>query len=73
MDAFFSGYDRWQGLIPLLGGVYATLLAYGVIPRKPKDPERLALWHKKFGPMMRKLGPALIFIGLVTVVMALAK
>ena len=68
MDAFFSEYDRWQGLIPFLGGVYGTLLAYGILPWKSKDPERLALWHKKFGPMMKILGPALIVIGLVEVV-----
>ncbi len=67
MDALFVGYDQWQGLIPLLGGVYGTLLAYGFLPRKPKDPEHLALWRKKFGPMMKILGPLLIVIGLVEV------
>ncbi len=67
MDAYFSVYDRWQGLIPLVGGVYGTLLAYGVFPRKPRDPERLALWRKKFGPTMKVLGPLLIVIGMVEV------
>jgi hypothetical protein len=36
--------------------------------RKPKDPEPLALWRKKFGPMMKILGPFLILFGLVEVV-----
>ncbi len=68
MDEIFSAYDRWNGFIPLLGGIYSTLLAYGYLPKKPKDPERLALWQERFGPMMRILGPMLIVFGLVSVV-----
>ena len=68
MDAIFSAYDRWNGFIPLLCGIYSTLLAYGYLPKKPKDPERLALWRKRFGPMMKILGPMLIVIGLVSLV-----
>ena len=67
MDGVFSVYDRWNGLIPLLGGFYATLLAFGYLPRKPADPERLALWRKKFGPLMKVLGPVLIIIGTVEI------
>ncbi len=58
-------YDKCTGLIPLLGGVYGLLLAYRVLPRQPKDPEKLELWHRKFGPMMKVLGPALIVFGLL--------
>jgi hypothetical protein len=41
MNEIFMAYDRWGGLITMLCGAYATLLAYGYLPRKPKDPEKL--------------------------------
>ena len=61
----FEFFDKWQGLIPLLGGIYGLLLAYRVLPRHPKDPEKLELWHRKFGKMMKILSPILIIFGLL--------
>jgi len=58
-------YDRWQGIIPFAGGIYGLLLAYRVVPRQPKDPERMELWHRKFGKMMKLLCPLLIVYGLL--------
>ena len=58
-------YDRWNGLIPLLGGIYCLLLAYRVVLRKPKDPERMELWHRKFDRMMKVIGPVLIVFGIL--------
>lgn len=54
-----------EGLIPLLGGIYAYLLANGTLPRKPKDPEKMALWRRKFGPMMKIAGPILVIFGIM--------
>jgi hypothetical protein len=34
-----------------------------VLPRNPKDPERLALWRRKFGKMMTILSPLIILFG----------
>ena len=73
MDSMFSAYDRWNGIIPVIGGIYVTLLAHGYLPRKPRDPERLALWRKKFGRMMKILGPILIVSGLVTLILNFSK
>jgi len=56
---------KLSGLIPIFGGIYGLLLAYRVIPRKPKDPEKLELWHRKFGKMMKILSPFLIGFGLL--------
>ncbi|MFA5795260.1 MAG: hypothetical protein WC980_09405 [Candidatus Brocadiia bacterium] len=56
---------NWAGLIPFLGGIYGLLLAYRVIPRKPKDPEKMELWHKKFGKLMKILSPILIIMGIL--------
>ena len=38
-----------EGLIPIFGGVYGLLMAKGILPRKPKDPEKMELWRRKFG------------------------
>jgi len=53
------------GLIPILGGIYGLLLAYRVLPRHPKDPEKMELWHRKFGKLMKVLSPCLIGFGLL--------
>jgi hypothetical protein len=56
---------NWSGLIPIAGGVYGLLLAYRVIPKNPKDPEKLELWHKKFGKMMKIVCPLVILWGII--------
>ncbi len=58
-------YDKLSGLIPILGGIYGLLLAYRVVPREPKDPEKMELWHRKFGKMMKILSPCLIVFGIL--------
>ena len=61
-------YDRWNGIVPLLGGIYGLLMAYRVLPRKPKDPEKMELWHRKFGKMMKIICPCLIVYGVLVLV-----
>ena len=63
MNNWYAG--NLQGLIPLLGGIYGYLLATGRLPRKSKDPEKMALWRRKFGPVMKILGPILIVFGVL--------
>ena len=58
-------WGNLQGLIPLLGGIYGFLLANGTLPRKPKEPEKMALWRRKFGRSMKVLCPALIIFGIL--------
>jgi hypothetical protein len=57
-----------QGLIPILGGIYGLLLATGVLPLRPKDPEKIDLWRRKFGGMMTVLCPIVIIFGVLQVV-----
>lgn len=68
MNEFLELSDRWNGLLLIFFGIYAALLAHGVLPKRPKDPERLAIWRKKFGGMMRILSPLLILFGLFNLV-----
>jgi hypothetical protein len=58
-------WGNLQGMIPLLGGIYGLLLARGVLPRKPRDPEKMALWRRKFGPLMTVFCPILIGFGVL--------
>jgi hypothetical protein len=53
------------GLIPIFGGIYGLLIAYRVVPRKPRDPEKMELWHRQFGTMIKVLSPFLIGLGLL--------
>jgi len=57
-----------EGLIPLLCGIYCYLAAIGVLPRKPKEPEKVELWRRKFGRMMKILSPFLIISGILHLV-----
>jgi len=54
-----------EGLIPLLGGIYCYLLANGTLPRKPKEPEKMELWRRKFSRMLKILSPIVIIFGIL--------
>jgi hypothetical protein len=58
-------YIKLGGLIPVLGGIYGLLLAYRVVPRQPRHPEQMELWHRKFGTLIKILSPFLIALGLL--------
>lgn len=54
-----------EGLIPVLGGIYGILMAKGIVPRTPRDPEKQMQWRRKFGPLLMILCPITILYGLV--------
>ncbi len=55
----------WSGLISIFGGIYGYLLAIGYLPKNPKEPEKMELWRKKFGGMMKMLCPFLVIFGFI--------
>ncbi len=55
-----------SGLIPIFGGIYGFLLAVGILPKNPKDPEKTELWRRKFGGLMKILCPFLVIFGFLT-------
>jgi len=60
------GHVNLGGLVPLLGGIYCLLVAYRVIPiSRSKDPEKVELWHRKFGKPMKILASLLIVFGIL--------
>lgn len=58
-------WGNLRGLIPLLGGIYGFLLANGTLPRKPKEPEKMDLWRRKFGKWMKLMCPFLVIYGIL--------
>ena len=58
-----SDWGNLQGLISILGGILGYLYANGTLPRNPKDPEKMELWRRKFGKMMKILCPILVLFG----------
>ena len=48
------------GLIPIACGVYGLLLAFRIVPKNPKNPEKMELWHRKFGKLMKFLCPLVV-------------
>jgi hypothetical protein len=57
--------DKVYPLLMIFMGIYLTLMAKGVLPRKPKDPEKMALWRRKFGTLAVILGPSLIVLAIL--------
>lgn len=56
-------WDHIVGAVSVAGGVYSFLYGTGRLPRTEGDPEAWALWRRKFGPMMKYLGPFLVAYG----------
>jgi hypothetical protein len=52
-----------SGLISIAAGIYALLVAFGVV-QASKNPDANLVWRRKYGPMMKILGPILILSGL---------
>ena len=53
-----------EGLIPLLGGLYAFLLARGIM-RASKDPVKNDAWRRKWGPILKWIAPLVILFGIL--------
>jgi hypothetical protein len=59
MPPWFLG-EFVNGLIPFVGGVYATLLAFRVIGPKPGAKPKMDDWHRRWGGFMLVGGPLLV-------------
>lgn len=66
-----GSHDMWSGLVSIIVGVYGLLLAYRVVPRRPKDPEKMELWHRKFGKIMKISSSCIIVFGILKLLRAL--
>ena len=55
----------WNGLIPIFSGIYGYLLAIGYFPNASNEPDKMELWRKRFGGLLKKLCPVLILFGII--------
>ncbi len=53
------------GLIPLIGGVYATLVGFRVIRVSRKNSEELEQWYQRYGILFKIGGPLIVLLGLL--------
>jgi hypothetical protein len=52
-----------DGLISFLGGLYCTLIAFGVV-RASKDAAKEAAWRAKWSPFLKIAGPLVMAFGI---------
>jgi hypothetical protein len=62
-----------NGAIPFLGGIYATLIAYRVLGKKPGQSLQYDEWHLKYGGMLKVLGPLVTLFGVYLAVEAILR
>lgn len=55
---------NFEGLIPIIGGIYCFLLASGTIPIK-KDAVKIELWRKQHGGKLKALACLVVLFGFV--------
>ena len=70
MDQISALYEKWNGLVPILAGIYALLLAGKALPIKPGDPELSEKWRKKYGWLLKILGLMGILAGMSSLLVA---
>lgn len=56
-----------EGLIPLFGGLYAFLLARGVLSAT-RDEVKNEAWRRQWGPMLTWLAPLVMLFGFVRLI-----
>lgn len=52
-----------EGVIPFLGGIYATLLGFRIIGPKPGAKPKHDEWHRRWGGFVRLGGPLIVVFG----------
>ncbi len=55
--------------IPLLGGLYATLLGFQVVGRSPSDDPKYRAWRQRWGRHLKWLGPLVMIFGVLQFVL----
>jgi hypothetical protein len=59
--------------IPLLGGIYATLLGFRVIGKPKGEAPEVDAWHQRYASHLKILGPMVMIFGLVKLMTGLAR
>lgn len=59
--------------IMVLGGLYGTALGYRWVGKPPGADPKYDGWHRKYGKMMKWLGPAVAGFGVLLYLLARAR
>lgn len=59
--------------IPLLGGLYGTLLGFRVIGKAAGEDPKYDAWHERFGQHLKWLGPLILIFGVVQLLVGLSR
>ncbi len=62
MNPDFFG-ELINGAIPLLGGIYLTLLGFRRTGKQPGVSLSFDEWHRRYGRLLKVIGPALVLFG----------
>lgn len=55
--------------IPLLGGLYATLMGFQIVGRKPSTDLKYLAWQQRWGRHLKWLGPLVMIFGVLQFVL----
>ena len=63
-------YQKWNGLVIILAGIYAVLLGGGILPIKFGNSDYSGKWQKKYGSIVKYLGLMAILAGMSALLLA---
>ena len=59
-----------DGVIPLAGGLYMSLIGFDVMRPSRAEPQKLAEWMRRWGTFMRIGGPLIAMFGVFQIARA---
>jgi hypothetical protein len=59
--------------IPFFAGIYALLVGFRVVGKKPGQDPKYDQWHQKFGMVLKVCGPVLILLSIFFLVDGVAR
>lgn len=60
----FSNWELARALIPVIGGIWGTLVGFRYIGRGASNTIDATEWHRRYGRQLKYLGPFLIIFGI---------
>jgi hypothetical protein len=57
-----------EALIPIVCGALIILVGNGTLPKNPKDPQKLDEWRRKYGKIIKVLGPTVVVLGVLQLI-----
>ncbi|MEW4566737.1 hypothetical protein AB1L88_02605 [Tautonia sp. JC769] len=62
-----------EAAIPIVAGVYLTLVSYRVVGKEPGTDFRWDVWHQQYGAIVKVLGPLMVLFGIFLAIVGLLR